>query len=224
MAHRASRVWSSCCRDRRERTRTASRASEETGALTVGEAAVVRSGFEALRSGEHPTIEDLASHSGLAPSMVGEIVGAFMRTGRADVNGDGCLTGIVGLTTETTRHRFTFGGTSLFTWCALDAVGIPAAFQVDAAVHTTCGYCQGPLEVYIVAGSPPKVSPIRGWLPHIENCGNVRAEFCPDVNLFCSDEHLGAWRAAAGIEGQAMDLHALSNLGRRSWGPVDAGH
>src|ERR1039457_2230300 len=86
MAHRASRVWSSCCRDRRERTRTASRASEETGALTVGEAEVVRSGFEALRSGEHPTIEDLASHSGLAPSMVGEIVGAFMRTGRADVN------------------------------------------------------------------------------------------------------------------------------------------
>lgn len=199
-------------------------ASEATSALTLDEAAVIRSAFEALRSGVYPTIGDLVSSSGLAPNKVGEIVGAFMQPGRADCNGDGRLTGIVGLTTETTTHRVTLGGTSLFTWCAFDAVGIPAALQVDAAVHTTCGYCQGSLEVYIVAGLVPKDSPIRGWLPHIENCGNVKAEFCPDANLFCNDEHLGAWRANKGTpEGLVMDLPALSNLGRRSWGAVHVG-
>jgi hypothetical protein len=104
-------------------------------------------------------------------------------------------------------------------------VGIAAALEVDAALHTTCGCCQGPIEVYIVAGTAATVSPIRGWLPHVENCGNVKAEFCPDANLFCNDEHLGAWRSTKGIsEGLVMDLHALSNLGRRSWGSVHARH
>jgi len=199
-------------------------AGEESSALTLDEAAVIRSAFEALRSGVHPTVEDLVSSSRLAPNKVGEIVGAFMQTGRADCNGDGRLTGIVGLTTETTTHRVILGGTPLFTWCAFDAVGIPAALQVDAAVHTTCGYCKGSLEVYIVAGLVPRDLSIRGWLPHVENCGNVKAEFCPDANLFCNDEHLGVWRAAKGMpEGLVMDLRALSNLGRRSWGAVHAG-
>jgi alkylmercury lyase len=186
---------------------------------------VIRSAFEARRSGVHPTIEHLANSSGLAPNKVGEIVGSFVQTGRADTDGDGRVTGFVGLTTEATRHRITLDGTSLFTWCAFDAVGIPAALQVDAAVHTTCGYCQGLIEVDIAAGSAPGVSPIRGWLPHIENCGNVKADFCSEANLFCNDEHLGAWRGAQGMpEGLVMDLDALSNLGRHSWGAVRAEH
>ncbi len=192
----------------------------EAGAFTVDEAAVVRSVFEALRSGVHPRIEDLASHSGLDSETVGEIVGAFVRTGRADCDGDGRLTGIVGLTTEATRHRLMLEGASLFTWCAFDAVGIPAAPQVDAAVSTARGYCQGPIEVHLVAGATPQLSPIQGWLPVLEDCGNVKAEFCSGANLFCNGERLGVWRAAAGMpEGLVMDLDALSNLGRRSWGP-----
>jgi hypothetical protein len=99
-------------------------------------------------------------------------------------------------------------------------VGIPAALEVDAAVFTTCGYCQGPMEVDLVAGVVLQPSSIRGWLPVKENCGNVKADFCPDANLFCNGEHLGTWRAEAGMpEGLVMDLDALSNLGRRSWGP-----
>jgi hypothetical protein len=58
---------------------------------------------------------------------------------------------------------------------------------------------QGTLEVYIVAGLVPRDLPIRGWLPHVENCGNVKAEFCPDANLFCNDEHLGVWRPSANL-------------------------
>jgi alkylmercury lyase len=195
-------------------------AREEAGAFTVEEAAVVRAAFEALRSGVHPGIDDLARHCGLAPEAVAEIVGVFVRTGRAECDGGGRLTGIVGLTTEATRHRIILEGLSLFTWCAFDAVGIPAALEVDAAVFTTCGYCQGPMEVDLVAGVVLQPSSIRGWLPVKENCGNVKADFCPDANLFCNGEHLGTWRAEAGMpEGLVMDLDALSNLGRRSWGP-----
>jgi hypothetical protein len=91
--------------------------------------------------------------------------------------------------------------------------------------HTRCGFCQVPIELDIVAGAATRVSPIRGWLPHVENCRNVKAEFCPDANLFCNEEHLGAWRAAAGMpEELVMDLQALSNLGRRSGGSVNAGY
>jgi alkylmercury lyase len=198
-------------------------ASEGNSGLTLDEVAVARAAFESLRAGGHPTIEDLTSSSGLSRVTVDEVVGDFVRTGRAQLDGDGCLIGIVGLTTEATRHRLVLDGAPLFTWCAFDAVGIPAALQVDAAVFTTCGYCEGPIEVDIEKGSVPNDSPLRGWLPLMENCENVRTDFCPEANLFCSNEHLGAWRVAAGMpEGLVMDLGALTALGHRSWGAVSA--
>jgi hypothetical protein len=98
--------------------------SQQSPALTQDEAGVVRSAFGALLSGLNPTTEYLTTSSSLDPTKVDEIVGAFGRTGRADLDGDGRLTGIVGLTTESTRHRTTPDGTGLFTWCAFQPLAM----------------------------------------------------------------------------------------------------
>ena len=88
-------------------------------------------------------------------------------------------------------------------------------------MFTPCGYCTGVIEVHLEAGAVSAASPILGWLPLMETCANVKAEFCPDANLFCNVEHLEAWRTLAGSpEGLVMELDALSDLGRRSWGAV----
>lgn len=196
-------------------------ATQGDSRLRSDEVSVARAAFESLRAGEHLTIAGLTSSSGLSRVTVDEVVGDFVRTGRAQLDGDGCLIGIVGLTKEATRHRLVLDGAPLFTWCAFDAVGIPAALQVDAAVFTTCGYCEGPIEVDVEKGSVPSDSPLRGWLPLIENCENVQSDFCPEANLFCGNEHLGAWRVAAGMpEGLVMDLGEIAALGHRSWGAV----
>ena len=194
-------------------------ADSESTALSHEEVAVVRAAFKSMKSGTQPTIEQLTGDCGLDHRVVRNALDAFIRSGRADYTTDGCLTGIVGLTVEPTRHRLTLEGTPMFTWCAFDAVGIPAALRVDTKTRTTCGYCQEPIEVDIVAGSISSTLPIRGWLAQPESCENVKAEFCPEANLFCNQDHLAAWRTAAGMpEGVVKDLDAWADLGRRSWG------
>ena len=189
-------------------------ATEGSSALSPEEALVVRTAFEALRAGERPAIEELAKRSGLPQFKVDEIVEAFVSTGRAQLDQERRISGIVGLTLDLTRHRIELEGTELFTWCAFDAIGIPAALRSDAAVSTVCRQCGEPIEVEIRGGLTSGHSPVRGWLPTMDQCANVRNDFCPDANLFCSIEHLNAWRNRAGMpDGLVMDLDALIELG-----------
>lgn len=199
-------------------------ASEGSSALSPDEASVVRTAFEVLRAGVRPAIEELTKPSGLQQFKVDEIVEAFVSIGRAQLDEEGRISGIVGLTLDPTRHRIQLEGTELFTWCAFDAIGIPAALGSDAVVSTVCRQCGEPIEVEIRGGLTSGHSLLRGWLPTMDQCASVRTDFCPNANLFCSAEHLDAWRHTAGMpDGLVMDLGALIELGggNRGWGAVN---
>lgn len=69
------------------------------------------------------------------------------------------IVGVRGLSLVETRDRLTLGGRQLYAWCAVDAVGIPAALGGEARVDSCCHHCGAPLPVALrdgaVAGAPP---------------------------------------------------------------------
>src|SRR5581483_5403579 len=84
-------------------------------------------GFAALWHGRAVSPEALLpGRAGEAGRVLAELVGQ----GRAEVDGAGRVVGVHGLTLRPTRHRFVHRGRPHFTWCAFDAVGIPAALSL----------------------------------------------------------------------------------------------
>lgn len=129
----------------------------------------------------------------------------------------GNLVAIDGLSVQPTRHRMKLGTDDLFTWCAADAVGIPAALGEDGEVETTCPYCSARIVVPIHGGVPEADAELVLWLP-TASCSHVVTQFCPDVNFFCSRGHLDAWRSRAGKpEGETLDSEGAAGLGRQWW-------
>lgn len=179
-----------------------------------------RVAFSALRHHERIGSNELARRSGLDLSAVRTALGWLEDAGLVEQDAHGRVIGIAGLTVEPTRHRLTLDGASFFTWCAIDAVGIPAALSLGAEVVTACGHCGAVIEVVIDHGDPPSDSPLRGWVPPT-TCENVRADLCPVANLFCSPEHLEQWRSGAGNpRGELADLSMFAELGRQAWGDL----
>lgn len=58
------------------------------------------------------------------------------------------------------------------------------------------------------------------WAP-ASVCSNIVEEFCPQANLFCSAEHLEAWRAQAGSpQGEVLSVEEAIEAGRKVWEPL----
>jgi DNA-binding transcriptional ArsR family regulator len=182
--------------------------------------AIRRVAFSALRHEERLDPEQLALRTGLDDHAVTGALRWLDDAGLVERDVQGHVAGIAGLTLEPTTHRLVLDGQGLYTWCAIDAVGIPAALSLDAQVTTSCAHCGATLSVEIDHGEPLLDSPLRGWMPPTD-CDNVRADVCPLANLFCSLEHLEQWRAGAGDPlGEPADLARFAELGRSAWGDL----
>jgi mercuric reductase len=188
---------------------------------------VRRVAFDALRAGAAPRLSDIANRTGLDAHRVRDIVGDLVAGGIAttdggiattdgDLAGDPTVTGADGLTVRRTTHQLVIGGRLLYTWCAFDTVGIPAALDVDAVARTSCPTCNALVELVLPNGRPPP-SPVVGWWP-LATSGPVNESFCPTANLFCSRDHLDTWRAATRTgSGEPLPLTTLAERGRRTW-------
>ena len=181
------------------------------------ESAVRRAGFAALLDGRPSTIPGLAVAAGVSdrPAVVAAVA-ALVAAGRATTTADGRVDGIAGLTARPTRHAIERpGAPRLQTWCAFDAVAIPAALGWTADAVTTCGSCRADLRVPLVDGEP--LGDAWGWLPP-GDCEHVLRDFCAAADLFCDRAHLDAWRAAAGHPpGEPHPAPDLADLGRTAW-------
>ena len=178
---------------------------------------VQRTAFTAIRREERLGLDELAARCGLPSGVVADVLGRLATAGMIRRDADGVVLGIAGLTLEPSTHRLQLDGADLFTWCAFDVVGIPAALRTDAIAGTTCPTCSAPIEVAFRHGKATGPPDAVGFLPD-PSCSNVLAEFCPSANLFCSPEHLDRWRQEAGNpSGEAMDLAAFTDLGAACW-------
>lgn len=181
------------------------------------ELAIQRAGLAAIRAGQHLTLTELASAASLEPSRVQTVIDGLLARQAVTVT-DGRVDGIAGLTTRPTKHTLTIDDHDRHTWCAFDAVGIPAALGLDAIVTTRCRTCNATIHVTFTAGQTIATEP-WGWLPSFDGCGSqLRDEFCSAADLFCTRDHLAQWHSAAGSPaGEANPLGELVDIGRAVW-------
>jgi alkylmercury lyase len=62
------------------------------------------------------------------------------------------IVGARGLTLRPTRHALVMSGRRLYTFCAIDALGIPAALCADAEIASRCHGCAAPVALTLRAG------------------------------------------------------------------------
>jgi hypothetical protein len=191
-----------------------------TGEAPDPERPVRRAAFDALCRGEIPTIGDLAHRTHRSNDQVEEALSTLVDEGRAQLDGSRVV-GALGISARPTRHQLALDGVALHTWCALDAIGIPAALRAHGIAHTACPTCGHLIEIGFEQGRPLAAGENAVvWLPE-KKCTNVVEEFCPEANLFCGPDHLGAWRQGAGDPvGRALSLGQAAEVGRQLWADV----
>src|SRR5262249_53377769 len=107
-----------------------------------------------IRRGQVATEVVLVAHTGLAPEVVRSTLAALQADGRVVHEAEaGGIVGAFGLSLRPTPHALVLDGRHLFTWCALDAAGIPAGLAVDATVHSPCLTCHQRLTIVYNTGT-----------------------------------------------------------------------
>lgn len=179
-------------------------------------ARVRRAAFSHLRGGRSVPLATLTESTGLSPEALDAALTELIAAGTVTLADDEVVAA-AGLSVVPAAHRLHLDGVDLWTWCAFDAIGIPAALGLDAFATTRCPACAAVLEVALAQGRPPVDSPLFGWLPD-QPCSNVQADFCPEANLFCSRDHLGQWHVEANDPtGRAYSLAELAARGAGVW-------
>jgi hypothetical protein len=175
---------------------------------------VAVAGFEALWSGRSVTPAELLGEDGAA---LNEAVEHLHRRGRIEFSGDGRLIAVHGLCRRPTPHHIEHAGGIVNTWCALDAIGIPAALGIDARAVTSCPMCQAILLVTVAAGEPQPLPDAALWYPEV-TCGHLVEDFCSGANLFCTMDHLERF-VGDGLRpaGRPMAIDEVAEVGRVSW-------
>lgn len=173
-------------------------------------------GFAALWNARRPTPDELLPGR---EELANEALIELVRRGRAEVDADGVLIGVHGLTARPTRHRFLHGGRHHYTWCAFDSVGIPAALSLDAAATSDCPTCGRRLTVELREGEAAE-EVIALWLPTPERTSDLMKDFCASADLYCSAEHLRQRVDVHENNGRVLSLEEALVLGRETWSDV----
>ena len=175
-------------------------------------------GFHALWEGRTPTLIELGGGDSAA---LDEAAAHLRIRGRIELSPDGRVLAIHGLSHRSTRHRIEHRSGSINTWCALDAIGIPAALGIDARALTTCPTCDHELVVSLVAGQPEFLGGAVLWYPETDGAWqHLVDQFCSGANLYCSLTHLEERIAGVPALGAVMTVDEVAELGREAWGDV----
>ncbi|NOX23865.1 MAG: hypothetical protein GXP36_12370 [Actinobacteria bacterium] len=186
------------------------------------DAAAVRSaGFRLLfATGEPVPPAALAAEAGIAETDLDAALLSVRDRGRIEIDEQGCLVGIGGLTLIPGRHRFVVNGVSHWTWCALDVVGILGALGASGSVHSTDPYSGSPINIEYVDGQPSADAHL--FIPAGFQDANVRRDWCPNVNFFSSHQGAESWAAAQGLDGDVVAVSNILDDAVVMWNPVVA--
>ena len=124
------------------------------------------------------------------------------------------MVGAGGLTLGDAPHRLLLRGRDYRTWCAYDAIGIPAALGEEGAISTRCGVCGRAIAIRVPI-EPDVERPERLWLA--AGGTDLRAEFCAPTVLLCSPDHAEVWATRQDGRGRIIDLGLASRLGAGAW-------
>lgn len=177
--------------------------------------AVGRYAFEAISRGEETTLEDAARSLGREAEDVREAAERLAGWGLVTLDeADGRVTGAYGLTVEPTEYRLDLDGRRLHAWCALDAVGIPAALGADAIVDAPIRGSDDTIRLRIEGGRlvDDGGQDIRIALPDVRLDADVRRDVCPEIAFYRAADAPPHPRVAH------LALDEAIAVGHRMWG------
>ena len=138
--------------------------------------------------------------------------------GRAQLDDEGRLLGIAGLTVEPSRHRLTIGDETRWTWCALDAVGILGALEATGSIHSTDPRSGDPVDIGFEDGTPTGDATL--FILGGYDGGNVIQDWCPMVNFFAARADAEAWVADNDVAGDIVSVAHVADNAAAMWRPV----
>jgi alkylmercury lyase len=168
-----------------------------------------------LREAAPVTIAALSEQAGADPGGVRRVLDELRLAGWVETDGDSLL-GVYGLTLKPTQHRLTLRGSTYFTWCAFDIVGIPAALGESAVIVSECANCRLVVSFSMTNGEPPPLPIVISWLS--ERCDSIREQFCPTVNFYCDSTHYETAVKVGAAPDACLTLERASAMGRENWG------
>jgi predicted transcriptional regulator len=116
--------------------------------------AVRREAFRGLLEGHAPAAAEIATAATLSPERIEAAIAQLRATGALEVDADGHVVGAHGLTQRATEHVIITAERVWHTWCALDAIGIPVALNLDAEVRTRCPTCAATIVIAVRDRAP----------------------------------------------------------------------
>ncbi|TSK09163.1 MAG: hypothetical protein FPO08_07675 [Geobacter sp.] len=159
-----------------------------------------------------PSLREIGEEMGLA-SM--ELVNRTVeKLERADIltKKEGDIVSAYPFSAQETRHRVVFAdGRRVYALCATDALGIHFMLSEPIIILSRCPWCEGETEVAVKDGRIDSCKP-EGMLEFVseqERCGCTAESCCPYINIFCSGDHLAAWREKNPelAKGQSYSIH-----------------
>ncbi len=135
------------------------------------------------------------------------------------------VVGILGLSQKRHPHRFALNGRVLFTWCAWDALFLPALLKRTAEIESVCPVTKREIQLTVTPQHVKEVLPretvVSMVIPKLKGHGppaakDIWASFCQHVCFFTSEHAAKRWTS------RNKDLRILSvdeayELGRQSF-------
>lgn len=169
-----------------------------------------------LARGEPVSMKELARESGVGLAEVESHVEEW-----PDVHRDeqGRIVAIWGLTIAETRHDFVVDGATLHTWCAWDALFIPALIGKSARVCSSCPTTGAEISLVSSPDGVSELSPPDAVVSMLVPGSGFEADtignFCHNVHFFASRQAGEDWLAAReGVDGFLLTVDEAFHLGR----------
>lgn len=189
--------------------------------LTPEEKAIRIGAFYTILEGKPASIDTLALKSGIAVDQTRQYIMGMADRGILVMDKDENVVGSHGLSVIPTKHHLNINGQNLFTWCAIDAVGIAAALELEAKIVSKCFQCNETIEIDMANGKIINCNQkdTRIWVVEADLNQPIVCCTCPQINFFCSKEHFNEWYKNQN-KGKLLSLTEAVKLGNCWWSDI----
>ena len=147
--------------------------------------------LELLAKGKPASPGEIAAASGKSPEEVRTTLDRFPS---AEWDEQGRVVGL-GLTLQLTPHRLELEGTTLFAWCALDALLFPALLGRSASIESSCRGTGEQVHIEVTPTGIEAVEPASALVSIVaaRDLAQFRRVSCNNTHFFSSPEAASRW-------------------------------
>jgi|GEM_PF-124290 len=163
-------------------------------------------------------VEQIAAELGMPNSAATSFISKV-----SERDGDGNILGILGLSQRAHPHRFELKDCVLSTWCAWDALFLPALLKQRATVESSCPVTKERIRLKITPKKIEEVSPsdcvvtIAVPATSPDAVEEIWAAFCHFVLFFASEDAASRWVSKRKQDLRIVSVEEAYNLGRRAF-------